>query len=424
MKKYWYPLDNAAKIYPPNTNASSPFVFSFTARLNEEVDPEALQQALNELLLKRPTFKTRLKRGIFWYYLESNNKPFIVKPQPAHYLKQITPDSNNGYLFEIFYRNTTVTANFYHALTDGTGGVNFFIELLFEYFKLRGYAVESEGVIRPSAAPYVIEESDDPFRAVANKKGKQLKTEPLAYKFKGTPFNHDGCGIIMSSCPVAQVKEVAAKYGATITEYLSALYMYSIYTTCLRGKPIKNKRVNILVPINLRKRYLSNTVRNFALFLRLKHDFKTPITFEECITLCKTQMVEGSKEDVVEGILHSNVQLEKNPFLKITPLFLKDIVMRLVYLRVGENLQSGNLSNLGLLKTPKCFEGKLLDITFLIAPTKNAAQNFTMLGYDGRLYITSARGYVETRIEREFFSQLAKEGIDLTLYSNYWETDL
>ena len=134
MKKYWYPLDNAAKIYPPNTNASSPFVFSFTARLNEEVDPEVLQQALNELLLKMPTFKTRLKRGIFWYYLESNNKPFIVKPQPAHYLKQITPDSNNGYLFEIFYRNTTVTANFYHALTDGTGGVNFFIELLFEYF--------------------------------------------------------------------------------------------------------------------------------------------------------------------------------------------------------------------------------------------------------------------------------------------------
>ena len=98
--------------------------------------------------------------------------------------------------------------------------------------------------------------------------------------------------------------------------------------------------------------------------------------------------------------------------------------MKLVYLRIGENLQSGNLSNIGLLKTPKCFEGKLLDISFLIGPTKNAAQNLTMVGYDGRLYITSARGYVETRIEREFFTRLANEGVNLTIYSNYWESDL
>ena len=424
MKKYWYPLDNAAKIYPPNTNAQSPFVFSFTARFNEDVDPDVLQQALNVLLAKMPTFKTRLKRGIFWYYLESNNKPALVKPQPANYLKHITSDSNNGYLFEVFYRNTTVTINFYHALTDGTGGMNFFLELIFEYFKLSGYDVESEGVIRPSAAPHVFEESEDSFRAVAKKRGNSLQIEPLVYKFKGTPYNHDGCGILMGVCPVSEVKELASKYQATVTEYLSAVYMYSIYTTCLKGKPVKNKRVSILIPMNLRKRFESSTVRNFALFARLKHDFKNHITFEECIELCKTQLKEGSKAEVIDDLIHSNVKLEKNPLLKLTPLFLKDLIMKLVYLRIGENLQSGNLSNIGLLKTPKCFEGKLLDISFLIAPTKNAAQNFTLVGYDSRLYITSARGYVETRIEREFFSKLASEGVDLTIYSNYWESDV
>ena len=111
QKKNWYPLDNAAKIYPPNTTEASPFVFSFTARLASEVDPEVLQKAVNFSLEVMPTFKTRLKRGIFWYYLESNNKLAIVKPQPAHYLKQITPESNNGYMFEVFYRKNTVTIN-------------------------------------------------------------------------------------------------------------------------------------------------------------------------------------------------------------------------------------------------------------------------------------------------------------------------
>lgn len=423
-KKYWYPLDNAAKIYPPNTSQKSPFVFSFTARLEEEVDPELLENALNTLLAKMPTFKTRLKRGIFWYYLETNAKRAIVKPQPEHYLKQITPESNNGYLFEVFYRKTTLTVNFHHSLTDGTGGVNFFLELIFEYFKLCGYAVESEGVIRPSAAPHVIEESADDYSSYAKKSENSPEKEGFAYKFKGTPFVYDGYGIIAGVCPIEDVKQLAKKYDTTITVYLAALYMHAIFKTCLEGKPVKNKDVKILVPINLRKKFSSNTVRNFALFVRLKHDFKEEITFDECVELCKKQMKEGTETEVIEDLIHSNVKLEKNPLLKLTPLFLKDIVMKLAYLRVGENLQSGDLSNIGLIKTPECFEGKLRDIAFVIGPTKNAQQNFCVIGYENRLYISSARGYVETKIEREFFSRLAKEGVDLTIYSNYWEAEV
>lgn len=424
QKKYWYPLDNAAKIYPPNTNEKSPFVFSFTASLKEEIDPELLEKALNIQLQSMPTFKTRLKRGIFWYYLESNNKPAKVKPQPEHYLKQITPESNNGYMFEVFYRKNTLTCNFHHSLTDGTGGVNFFLKLIFEYFKLCGYDVESEGIIRPSASPHVIEESEDTFRLVDKENKGSLQKENLAYKFKGTPFDHDGYGIITGICPIDQVKALAKKYDTTITIYLAALYMFVIYETCLKNKPIKNKEVKILVPVNLRKKFPSNTVRNFSLFVRLKKDFKEPITFEECVELCKEQMAEGMRSEVIEELIHSNVKLEKNPLLKITPLFLKDIVMKLVYSRVGENLQSGDLSNIGLIKTPACFKDKLKDIVFVIGPTQNAQQNFSVIGYDGKLYISSARGYVETRLEREFFSHLAKENVDVTVYSNYWEAEL
>ena len=423
-KKYWYPLDNAAKIYPPNTNSKSPFIFSFTAKLLEDIDPELLENALNTLLESHPSYKTRLKRGIFWYYLESNNKRALVKPQPAHYLKQITPNSNNGYMFEVFYRKNTVTINYHHSLTDGTGGVNFFLELIFEYFKLCGYAVESEGIIRPSAAPHVIEESEDTFKVVDKKKKNSPKKENLAYKFKGTPFNHDGYGIMAGVCSIDQVKELAKRYDTTITVYLAALYMHVIYSCCLQHKPSKNKEVKILVPVNLRKHYKSNTVRNFTLFVRLKHDFKQPITFEECVEICKKQMKAGMEREVIEDLMHSNVKLENNPFLKLTPLFLKDIAMKLVYSRVGENLHSGDISNIGLIKTPECFAGKLLDITFVIGPTQNAQQNFGIIGYDGKLYISSARGYVETRIEREFFTHLSKEGVDITLYSNYWEADV
>lgn len=423
-KKNWYPLDNAAKIYPPNTNSISPFVFSFTARLESEVEPEVLNKAVIISLNKMPTFKTRLKRGIFWYYLEENLKVPLVKPQPAHYLKQITPESNNGYMFEVFYRKSTVTINLHHSLTDGTGGINFFLDILFEYFKLMGYDVESEGVIRPSALPHIIEESEDTFRVFDQKIKDKSEKEHTAYKFKGTPFSHDGYGIVAGVCEIDQLKALAKKYGATITEYLSAVYMYVIYETCLKAKPEKNKRVQILVPMNLRKRFSSNTVRNFTLFVRLKHDFNNTITFEECVELCKKQMAEGSTIEKIERMIHSNVKLEKNPLMKVVPLFIKDFAMRLAYKRVGENLQSGDISNIGLIKTPESFSKYLKDIAFVIGPTADAQQNFSIIGYNGKVYISSARSYVETRIEREFFKKLADGGIDLTVYSNYWESEL
>ena len=423
-KKNWYPLDNAAKIYPPNTNSESPFVFSFSARIDREVDPELLDRALNTQLQKMPTFKTALKRGFFWYYLESNSRPARCEPQPDNYLRKIDTEKNNGYMFEVFYRKNIITINFHHCLTDGTGGINFFLELLFNYFSLRGDEVETEGVIRPSAAPHVFDEAEDTFRVFDKQKANISLFEKDAYRFKGRPYDYDGCGIICAKMPVDDIKAVAKKYNATITEYLAALYMLTIYEAWLKDKPVKNKDVKILVPINLRTRFVSKTMRNFTLYVRCKHDFHTDISLEECIALCKEQIAKGLDTEEIEKLIHYNVKIEKNVFIKIVPLFLKDVVMKLSYMRVGENLQSGDISNIGLVKTPECFNGRLKDLTFVIGPTKSAKQNLGVIGYNGNIYITSARGYVENDIERILIRKLADSGIDITVTSNFWEADL
>ena len=85
-KKNWYPLDNAAKVYPSISGPRRPNIFSFSARLTETVDKEVLEKAVNVMLDRNPTFKVKLKRGIFWYYLEENSKPFIVEEEIPNYL--------------------------------------------------------------------------------------------------------------------------------------------------------------------------------------------------------------------------------------------------------------------------------------------------------------------------------------------------
>ena len=84
-RKNWYPLDNAAKLYPAVSNARRPYQFFFSALMAEEVKKESLELAVNRILARVPTFRTRLKKGIFWYYLEENKLPFPVREEPADF---------------------------------------------------------------------------------------------------------------------------------------------------------------------------------------------------------------------------------------------------------------------------------------------------------------------------------------------------
>ena len=71
MKKQWYRLDNAALIFPAIIRKNWNNVFRVSATLKEPVDPEVLDRAIAELKPRFPTCFVRLRRGFFWYYLET-----------------------------------------------------------------------------------------------------------------------------------------------------------------------------------------------------------------------------------------------------------------------------------------------------------------------------------------------------------------
>ena len=76
-KLRWMRLDNAAKIYPAarRNNWSNVYRLSFT--LKEEVDPAVLQRALDVTVKRFPSIAARLRRGLFWYYLEQVSERFL-----------------------------------------------------------------------------------------------------------------------------------------------------------------------------------------------------------------------------------------------------------------------------------------------------------------------------------------------------------
>ena len=76
--KEWFKLDNAAKIYPAARSSRWNAVFRMAVVMKEEVRPDILQQALDDVIDRFPTFRVTLKKGFFWYYFQFiNEKPKI-----------------------------------------------------------------------------------------------------------------------------------------------------------------------------------------------------------------------------------------------------------------------------------------------------------------------------------------------------------
>lgn len=73
-KLRWMRLDNAAKIYPAAKRRNWTNYFRLSATLTEEVDLNVLRAALDVTVRRFPSIAVRLRRGVFWYYLEEITK--------------------------------------------------------------------------------------------------------------------------------------------------------------------------------------------------------------------------------------------------------------------------------------------------------------------------------------------------------------
>ena len=135
-KLYWRRLDNSAKIFPISAGKKYSTVFRLSAILTENIEAEALKEAVKKALMQYEFFKVRMKDGFFWNYLEYNYKEPIIEKEREYPCTYIEPAKNNGYLFKITYFEKKINIDIFHSLTDGNSGVKFFREIIYNYIEL------------------------------------------------------------------------------------------------------------------------------------------------------------------------------------------------------------------------------------------------------------------------------------------------
>ncbi|MBI9009770.1 MAG: hypothetical protein JEZ05_07050 [Tenericutes bacterium] len=423
--KSWFRLDNSAKIFPEVSTERDTNTFRVQIALTEVVEPEILQLAAIGILERYPMFRVRLKHGVFWNFLDRNTKDFKIQEMGHEVNARMDTKDNNNFLFRILYRNNLIAIEMFHSLGDGGGVIMFLQSLIYEYLKLKGYPVTPDNIIKTKEGRPLEEEYEDANEKYYNKKNRKHVPEKKAYRIKGTMIPNNNTGMVSGILSTKAVLELSRSVGLTMTQYFSALMMYVIYNTQIRYRGhLKTNQapVKIFVPVNLRKHFPSETLRNFSNFVKTELVMTDDdITLEELFVLVKEQFEKGMTKEELIRKMSENVAFEKNFFLKFMPYYIKKVALKIGYNMLGMKLNTMSLTNIGKIVFPESMEPYIKDVSAVVCAGSYNTVNCAILSYKDQLKITISRSILETNIEKEFFRHFTDLGLSVTIESNYVE---
>ena len=118
------------------------------------------------------------------------------------------------------------------------------------------------------------------------------------------------------------------------------------------------------------------------------------------------------------AMIATNVNSEKPLILKVTPLFIKNVVMKLIFNAVGEKKSCFSFSNLGFVDMPKEFTDKVERLDFVLSVQSASPYNTSLITYGGKMNLNIIRNIKEPILERELYKVLKDLGLSVTLESN------
>ena len=319
-KFYWRKLDDQAKVFALASNRNYSSVFRLSVILKEKIDEEILQEALDVALIKYQAFKVRMKRGLFWYYFQENEKKPIVTIENEYPFKKVNTKQNNYYLFKVTYFECKINIDFFHALTDGNGGGEFFKEIIYKYLELK-YPNDFE---KSKQVDLILEDSENAYKKNYKKHSKKTPF-PKAYMMKGELLPKGEVGINHFNINLEQIKECSKANQSSLSMYLVAMIAYSIYEKNYKVNN-GNQPINLCVPINLKKYFTSDTISNFFSYMMVSLKLKNNkiYTFEDILDMVKKEFEKKFKIEKIIETMSSDAGMTNKIWVRIVPLFLKN----------------------------------------------------------------------------------------------------
>ncbi|HKK42460.1 MAG TPA: hypothetical protein VJ963_08635 [Bacteroidales bacterium] len=417
----WLKLDNAANLFPAISSNDLTSVFRITASLKTPVRYSVLREAVEITSKRFSYFSVSLGSGLFWHFLEYNNQMPRIQIEEKVPCTAFAFKRKNEPLYRILAKGSRISVEFIHILTDGGGALEYLKSLLYTYLTLTGIRINSPGDIILPDTPVSEEELQDSYNKFFRKMpppAKLVRAWHLPFKLDERPR----LKVIRAEINVDQIRETAKKYNVSITEYLISVYLFSLQKIYISVKSKKQKYrvLRIEVPINLRNKFKSRTMRNFSLFMLPEIDMRLgTYTFEEIVLSVHHQLMLSSDTKQISRFLSSNVSYEKLLFVRILPLFIKKLAITAIFRNLASKRWTGLITNLGLITLPQEME-EMIEYFELIPPPPNLKLKVgsAIISFKNKLRITFCNITLSNELERLILKHLSDSGIHVKILNN------
>jgi len=313
--------------------------------------------------------------------------------------------------YQVTYYGRRINLDMFHALSDGTGALEFLNIIVLAYLKIKYPGKYENTTIHSGASADDL--SQDSYRQFFEKmsisRGNQQK---IAYQPGGLKLPYDQLQFLEIHIPTEQILSNAKKLEVSLTSYIGAAWMMAI---CDEMPPRRRGKipVTVTIPVNLRNYYPSHTARNFFNNVNVTHIFDSDITMEDLAKEFDASLKSQLTEEKIKKQMNDFETMEYVVPVRAVPLFIKQLAVR-HFTKMSEKKVSMVLSNLGIQKPPEEVGDQIADYSAFCSSNDLFS---TMLSYKGDLILGVSSPYVNTSVIKNFVRSFSNSGVDIRVYA-------
>lgn len=407
----WRRLDNAAKIFPSTSGRRDTRVFRFYCELKENIDGEALQTALDRTLEKYPVYRSVMRKGFFWYYLENSDLEAAVSAEKDPPCMNLYIRDRKNLLFQVSYYRKRINFEVYHALTDGTGALQFLKELVKDYLVICHGAEGLPDIAITDADVTIHDLENDSFSKYYKKPEKgsgSLVKKRKPCRITGVKAGYGNLNVTEGVVSSRALRVKAKEYGVSVTVFLSSVLLCAIHKEMCRGQ----RDIVLMVPVNLRKFFPSESMLNFFGWIEPGYQFpEGDYEFEDIIKSVDAYFKQELTQERLGSHMSMYMKLEQHPVIRFVPLELKNPALLLAN-QFAEKDVTAILSNVGVVDMPEAYRPYIQRFGVFISTPK---LQLSMCSFDDDVTFSFASAFQSKNIERNFFRMLREFGVPVEM---------
>lgn len=397
-----HPIDASALVHLAVHTPTHSNLFRLEVQLRSAVQPGRLQRAADVVAARFPMLAAGIRK---------QGNQFVVFPRPEHlyvrvdrqFLATMTTAELQSCAMRVLYGPRHIAVEFFHSLTDGAGGLQFLNALLAEYWELPAEIVPGPEAWEDSFAKHA---GWNPFSLPGG----------TSYLLPAAPQE---AGPLHRTTLTFSVEELRARARAehtTLTAFFTALFAQTAMelqrAETAPGNPLLP--VQLMVPIDLRKRFASASLRNFSLYALPKLPPKAAAApFSEILESISAQVQAQNAYSRLRTAISTTAAL--NQKAAALPLWLKCAALRAGFELCGGRSSCITVSNLGQVTFPERILQEVTQLDFLLTPRLHSPYNCGILSLGDTLRLTITRRGSERGVEKCFLAHLAQQGVAFTV---------